>query len=60
MDLYPRQTDQQLLSQLSAGDERAYAAIYERYKFLLFSFALRRLGDGQESEDLLHEVFLSL
>src|SRR5690606_32930605 len=53
-------TDQQLTSLLKGGDHAAYAEIYHRYKKLLYVFALKRLDDEREVEDILHELFLSL
>ncbi|WP_316794290.1 RNA polymerase sigma-70 factor [Pedobacter frigoris] len=57
---YSTYNDQQLLELLKTGDKRAYAEIYNRYKKLLYAFALKRLDNEQEVEDILHELFLSV
>lgn len=57
---YTQLPDQELLSLLQQGDHAAYTAIYHRYKKLLYTFAVKRLDNEQEVEDLLHELFLSL
>lgn len=57
---YNHYSDKQLVIFLSQGDRMAYTEIYNRYKKLLFNFALRRLDNEQEVEDILHELFLSL
>ena len=38
----------------------AYTEIYERYKSLLYAFTLRRLGNKEESKDLIAELFLAI
>ena len=43
---------------LRAGDEQAYAELYRRVHPGVFGFALRRLGDPAEAEDVAQEVFL--
>jgi RNA polymerase sigma-70 factor (ECF subfamily) len=57
---YSKFSDQELTAFLRGGDQLAYTEIYHRYKKLLYAFALKRLDDEQEVEDLLHELFLTL
>ncbi|WP_256003998.1 RNA polymerase sigma factor [Pedobacter deserti] len=57
---YRTYTDQELTLLLKSGNHSAYAEIYNRYKKLLYAFALKRLDSEQEVEDILHELFLSL
>ncbi len=45
---------------LSQGDSFAYTEIYERYKSLLYTFTLRRLGNKEEAKDLVAELFLTI
>ncbi|RDC55266.1 RNA polymerase sigma-70 factor [Pedobacter chinensis] len=59
MARYRTHTDQELAALLKTGDHEAYAEIYNRYIKLLYAFALKRLDDEQEVEDLLHELFMS-
>ncbi|MDR6784574.1 RNA polymerase sigma-70 factor (family 1) [Pedobacter africanus] len=60
MAKYSLLSDQELTALLKQGNQYAYTEIYNRYKKLLYAFALKRLSDEQEVEDLLHELFLSL
>jgi RNA polymerase sigma-70 factor (ECF subfamily) len=50
--------DDALLIRLRAGDEQAYAELYRRVHPRVFGFALRRLGDPTEAEDVAQDVFL--
>lgn len=60
MSAYSVYNDQELVALLVSGDQIAYTEIYNRYKRLLYAFALRRLDNELEVEDLLHELFMSL
>ncbi len=51
-------TDADLIEKLETGDPKALGEIYDRYSNLVFSLALRMLGNRQEAEDLAHEIFL--
>ncbi|WP_164111902.1 MULTISPECIES: RNA polymerase sigma factor [Sphingobacterium] len=52
--------DTELARRLFKADHSAYTAIYNKYSKGLYIFALRRLGDAEESQDIIHDVFLSL
>ncbi len=45
---------------MRAGDESALAALYDRYSSIVYSVALRVLGDTGAAEDILQEVFMQL
>src|SRR5438876_12363270 len=49
-----------LVSAIRSGDEQAMAQIYERYSPIVYSVALRVLGDTAAAEDILQEVFMQL
>src|SRR6185312_12566407 len=51
-------SDQALIAAVGRRDETALRALYERYAALVFSMALRRLGDRELAEEVLQDVFL--
>jgi len=53
-------TDAAVLSGIRAGDESAMSALYDRYSSIVYSVAMRVLGDTGTAEDVLQEVFLQL
>ena len=53
-------TDATLVSAIRSGDEQAMAQLYERYSAIVYSVALRVLGDTAAAEDILQEVFMQL
>jgi len=52
--------DFRLVSAIRAGDEKAMGELYDRYSAIVYSVALRVLGDTGAAEDVLQEVFLQL
>jgi RNA polymerase sigma-70 factor, ECF subfamily len=56
----PQITDSTLISRVRAGDEDALAALHDRYAQVVYSVALRVLGETTEAEDILQEIFLQL
>jgi len=55
-----RSTDFALISALRSGDEKAIAELYDRYSSVVYSVALRVLGDTGAAEDVLQDVFMQL
>ena len=49
-----------LVSAIRSGDEQAMAQLYERYSPIVYSVALRVLGNTAAAEDILQEVFMQL
>lgn len=61
MQAEPSQTsDSELVRAISRGDEQALAAIYDRYRLILFGLILRIVHDRPEAEDVLQEAFLQV
>jgi RNA polymerase sigma-70 factor, ECF subfamily len=52
--------DSALVEHMKAGDERALAALYDRYSGMLFAMLLRILRDRQAAEEVLQDLFLQL
>ena len=48
-----------LLLGLAAGDERAFAALYDRFGVRMYRTALRILGCREDAEDVVQDVFLA-
>jgi RNA polymerase sigma-70 factor, ECF subfamily len=49
--------DSDLLTLIAKGDRRAFGHLYDRSSQVLFTLSLRMLGDREEAEDLLQEVY---
>jgi RNA polymerase sigma-70 factor (ECF subfamily) len=50
--------DEELMDRLAGRDLDAFQAIYDRYADLVFSVALRVVGDAHVAEDVTQDVFL--
>jgi len=50
-------SDVDLIGRVSDGDAKALEVLYDRYNRVVYSFALRIVGDPQIAEELLQEVF---
>ena len=49
--------DERLAQQVSAGDERAFAVVYERYHQILYRYCRSILRDDADAEDALQSTF---
>ena len=57
---YTELSDGELANLLQRGDRVAFTEIYNRYKYLLYLHAYKRLRDADEAEDLIHDLFAVL
>ena len=53
-------SDSTLVERARAGEPAALGALYERHGGALLALARRLLGNGEDAEDVLHDVFLGL
>ena len=53
-------SDTALVSAIRAGDQNAMAALYDRYSPVVYSVALRVLGDTGSAEDVQQDLFMQL
>ena len=56
----PWASDDELVSQILGGDSQAFDLLYEAYFPRVYRFALSRLGDPAEAEDVTQEVFFTV
>ena len=59
-DLQDPARDASLVAAISLGDQQAMGRLYNLYSSLVYSVALRVLGDTGAAEDILQEVFIQL
>lgn len=60
MPLIDTLSEQELLRLAVAGDEAAFAALYERYKSNVYRFAMHMTGSVAQAEDITQEAFITL
>ncbi|HZH34644.1 MAG TPA: sigma-70 family RNA polymerase sigma factor [Pyrinomonadaceae bacterium] len=53
-------TDADLVRAIANGDEESLAALYDRYRTILFGLLIRILNNRAEAEDILQEVFVQV
>ena len=51
-------TEEQLIKQMSEGDDHAFEILYERYFDQIFGFTIKRVGTHSIAEDLVSTIFL--
>src|SRR5438876_9300693 len=52
--------EREMIAGIRGGRESAMAQLYDRYSGIVYSVALRVLGDTGAAEDVLQEVFMQL
>ena len=55
-----RRQDQSIVREILAGDAAAFSQLHELYHHRLYRFAVKRLGDATEAEDVVQDVFLEV
>lgn len=53
-------SDQALIARVTAGDEAALSALYDRYSGMIYALLLRILRDAQSAEEVLQDLFFYL
>lgn len=53
-------TDEDLIILFKKGDREAFNCIYKRYWEKLFFCALKKLGEKEEAEDIIQDLFVSI
>jgi RNA polymerase sigma-70 factor (ECF subfamily) len=53
-------SDEELVQRILAGDRAAFELLYDTYFQRVYRFALKRLGDPGEAEDVTQEVFFTV
>ena len=52
--------DSLLIIELRRGSEKAFVALYDKYWERLYYVCYKRIGSQEETEDIIHELFLDL
>jgi RNA polymerase sigma-70 factor (ECF subfamily) len=60
MERSQQEIDRDTLARAAAGDQAAFAMLYDRLSGPLYSLAVRMLGDAVEAQDALQDVFLQI
>ena len=60
MIVYSSLSDHVLTGLLKSGDQAAFTEIYQRYKWVLFLHAVKRIGDREQAKDIIQELFTTL
>lgn len=56
----PNHTDEQLIKQITEGNQKAFKILFERFYKLLLSIAINVLKDVETSKDMVQEVFFQI
>jgi len=57
---YKKLTDHELIDLLRQDDHMAYAQIYDRYKYILYTHAVNKMRDRDEASDIIQDIFTYL
>jgi RNA polymerase sigma-70 factor (ECF subfamily) len=53
-------TDDELFAAIARNDRAALGALYDRHAAIVLTVAHHVIGERQQAEDLLHDIFLEL
>ena len=56
----PWSSDEEIVARVLSGDREAFDLLYETYFPRVYRFALKRLRDPAEAEDVTQEVFMTV
>lgn len=56
----PLTNENDLLTRLANGDERAFSAIFHHYRHKIYSYAFHLSGDAAQADELVQETFLKV
>jgi len=59
-DVAAAPTDAELMARVAAGDEQAFAAVYDRHVLAVYGAVLRYLRDPGAAEDVVQETYLAM
>jgi len=51
-------SDKEIIDRALSGDQRAYSDLVNKYRDLIFNLIYRMIGNREEAEDLVQEVFI--
>ena len=57
---FDTRTDDELVEAIRAGDEAAFALVYERYFQRVYNFALTRVRNRMDAEEAVQETFIAV
>ena len=52
-----RESDEQLIARVVAGEREAFDLLYDRYLKRVYSFVHRRMGNRADAEEVVQEIF---
>jgi len=55
-----QESDRTLIQQIGAGDQKAFGILYDRYKTLVFSLAVKIVDSHETAEDITLDVFTQI
>lgn len=57
-NMYPNQTEQEVIREIQAGNTNAFTSIFNKYHLSLYYYFIKRLHYHDKAEDMVQETFL--